>query len=182
MKDIGTKRKLHVVPLLEDENFVYNNAVITAEIAVAQAILDHPKALCDITAAVTGGGRIALSTVDKLIKLGCKKVLCFARNPKQLDRASYLGAYAYELPIGDRLSGVDIVFNTIPAPVIANEELLNLPKGAILYELASSSGFDLAFAVTSGIDSRSALGLPGKFAPMSAASLIWENSQKYLVL
>ena len=67
-------------------------------------------------------------------------------------------------------AGYDAVINTVPARIA---EPCDLPRGAIYIELASPPhGIDTDAARAAGIDVRLASGLPGKYAPASAAALI----------
>jgi dipicolinate synthase subunit A len=165
------KQSLKLVQLLSDEAFAMGNALITAEIAIGLAVLDAPVAIDDMVVAITGGGRIAQALVGRLACLGAK-VRLFARSETQRQAATALGASAYPFPAGMRLSGCDVLFNTAPSLVLASAELSMLPSHAILYELASQGGFPAEAAASLGLRAVAALGLPGKYSPMSAARLI----------
>ena len=70
---------------------------------------------------------------------------------------------------------LDFVVNTAPAPVISDALLKKLRPGTLLLELASSPGFDRDRAQTLGLRPLYAPGLPGQFAPESAAALYWDT-------
>ena len=56
--------------------------------------------------------------------------------------------------------------------VLTEELLRDLPRECVLLELASQPGFDRAAAEARGLTCVSALGLPGKAAPETAARAI----------
>ena len=170
------QKRLYVVQLLLCEEFVAANAAITAECAVGLCIADTAHCLADLNIAVFGGGRIAMQLVQRLVALGAKNVYLFARNSQQRQMAQLLGARAYPLPAQSRLALCDVVFNTAPAMVLTNDELAFLPRHAVLYELASAPGFSAPEAQRLGLKTVSAVGLPGKYAPESAAQLIWTHA------
>ena len=77
------------------------------------------------------------------------------------------GSFA-ELPA--RLAEADLVFNTVPAPVLGEAELSALRRGTPVIELASApGGADSEAAAHWGIRLINAPGLPGKEAPLTAA-------------
>ena len=81
--------------------------------------------------------------------------------------ASHRGSTAYA-----SMSSFDAVINTAPAQVLG--ELSALRDGCILLELASApGGLDPQAAQDGGMRYISAPGLPGKYAPVSAARLIY---------
>ena len=64
----------------------------------------------------------------------------------------------------------DLVFNTVPAPIIADEQLESCRAGCLVVELASApGGVDRQAAERHGIRLVAAPGLPGKTAPVSTA-------------
>jgi dipicolinate synthase subunit A len=169
--DLAGKRNLVLIQLLSDEAFTMGNAIITAEVAIGLAVLDAPMALVDMTVAITGGGRIAQALAGRLIALGAK-VRLIARSETQREAAISIGASAYGFPAGDHLEDCDVLFNTAPSLVVTESDLSKLPSHAILYELASQSGFPAEAAASFGLKAVLALALPGKYSPMSAARLI----------
>lgn len=71
------------------------------------------------------------------------------------------------------LDGCEVVFNTVPAPVLPEELLRRLPPEALVVELASApGGCDAAVAEAMGLRYRNAPGLPGKAAPRTAGEYL----------
>ena len=63
----------------------------------------------------------------------------------------------------------------MPAPILGQEVLEALREGTTLLELASSAGFDREAAGALGLRVLSAPGLPGRYAPETAARIYAET-------
>ena len=67
----------------------------------------------------------------------------------------------------------DIIFNTVPAPVISRQVLDELAPETLIIDLASEpGGTDFDYASKLGITVVHALGIPGKFAPRTAGEIL----------
>ena len=67
------------------------------------------------------------------------------------------------------IGSFDVIYNTVPAPVLAAETLAGVSGRTQLIDLASPPyGFDLTEARELGLDARRESGLPGRYCPMSA--------------
>lgn len=164
-----TRRR--VVELLRDEEFVLANAEITAEKALIYALSLCSAALSQSCVAVIGGGRIAMGLVKRLSALGAGRILVLCRSEAQRAAAAAYGAEAFPINT-DAVSEADIIYNTVPAEVLSNGTVDKIKSGTIMVELASKPGFSAERASSSGKRVIMASGLPGKYAPKSAALLI----------
>ena len=73
----------------------------------------------------------------------------------------------------DWLCSYDLVFNTVPAPVLGVEELAALKERALVIDLASRpGGVDMDAAAALGVRVIWALSLPGKVAPVTSGRYI----------
>ncbi len=159
---------------LKDETFTRQNAAVTAEIALALAILETPGCLAETNAAVLGGGRIGMGLVRRIAALGGKCAL-FARSEAQRQAAGKLGARCYPLAALPHEAGnFPLLFNTIPAPVVGPEAMDAFPPDARLYELASAPGGFTPEALARRAVTP-ALSLPGKYAPRACAGWMAEG-------
>ena len=149
------------------------NAVPTAEGAIAEAMARTGRTLHRSRCLVIGYGRIGKVLAQRLQGLGAQ-VTVSARRLSSLAWAEALGCAA--LPLGalrGRLGAVDLVFNTVPALVLDRGLLEELPKGAVLVDLASEpGGVDRPAAQALGLTAVWARGLPGRAAPETAAQVI----------
>ncbi len=148
------------IDLLQDPQYLAENAAITAHCAVKYALNTLPVVLPDCEALVIGWGRIGKCLADLLRRNGAK-VTVYAR--KECDRAM-LTALGYNTidTLGKDLVRHGVVFNTVP--------FMLLPEGCLSprqlkIDLASKPGIG-------GTDVIHARGLPNKDAPESSGMLI----------
>ena len=161
-----------VLDLLRDEDYLTRNAAITAECALRVADSLLPAVLPDTPALVIGWGRIGKCLAKLLTGLGCP-VTVAAR--KSADRAmlSALGYDAVDISqIPGILSGIRLLFNTAPAPILDSGTLAGYSR-CIKIDLASTPGLE-------GRDVVRARGLPGQYAPESSGRLIAKTIGRYL--
>ncbi len=79
------------------------------------------------------------------------------------------------------LENADIIFNTVPAPILGRKELSRLKKDCLIIDLASKpGGVDFDFAANLGLRVIWALSLPGKTAPISAGITIGKAIENIL--
>ena len=148
------------IDLLNDPQYVAENAAITAHCALKYIICNLPATVYDSSFLILGWGRIG-KCLARLLKSMGGAVTVYAR--KETDRAM-LTALGYDtLPSLDGdLSGFGVVINTAP--------IMLLPKGRLTgrqlkIDLASIPGIE-------GDDVIWARFLPGKDAPESSGKLI----------
>lgn len=78
--------------------------------------------------------------------------------------------------LAGRLSAFQLIFNTVPAPVLGAAELSSLSTGCLVIDLASLPGGISADAKQpAGCRLLHALSLPGRVAPLSAARAIHDT-------
>lgn len=166
---------LAVYDLLRRRDYTVGNAALTAEGAIALLLQESESSLLGSHILLTGWGRVASLLAPRLRSLGAY-VTVAAR--KAGDRATAealgLGSCRFE-ELGRILEDVDLVVNTVPAPVLSREHLDLLRPGTLLLELASEPGFDREAAAEKKLRPLYAPGLPGQFAPDAAAALIWDT-------
>ena len=138
------------------------NAAITAEAAVCFAQAHRDRVLTASRVLLLGFGRIGQALAFRLRALGVE-VTVYARRPESRALAAGMGCKAWAALPG-RVSGFDLVFNTVPAPV------LDAAPDCLTIELASAPG---GFRDASGVVPAS--GLPGKYAPRSAAEALFAS-------
>jgi len=158
---------ISVTDYYENESFLIQNAVLTAEGAIAIITEAVPVSVADLSVTVFGYGRCAAQLTRRLILLGAD-VSVVARAQYRLALAKADGATPFhpeEAPYA--LSRCDVAVNTVPAPVIGYNEARVLNNKPII-EIADKSG--VAEGVRANIIR--AAGLPGRFSPQSAGELI----------
>lgn len=150
------------------------NAVPTAEGAIAEAMNALDITLFGAKVLVTGGGRVSAALVPRLLALGAH-VTVMARRTEQ--RAYFYGMGAETIGFGDRsaFGGFDVIFNTVPAQIIDETALENAYNATIIDLASLPGGVDDAAAKRRGIRIIHALSLPGKVAPKTAGVIVLKS-------
>jgi len=149
------------------------NAIPTAEGAIQIAMEETPITLHNSNVIVLGYGRIGKVLSKMLYGIGAN-VHVEARNYSDLawiKNNGYIPIYLKELKT--YLPRMNVVFNTIPQIILNKELLKSIDVSCLIIDLASKpGGVDLEAAKELGLKGISALGLPGKVAPATAAMVI----------
>lgn len=130
---------------------------------------------------VIGYGRIGARLAGKLRALGAA-VQVSARSARDFARIAAAGMGALDTRcLAGRLGGFDLIFNTVPAPVLGSAELAGLSADCLIIDLASMPGGIAPDAgLPDGCRVLHALSLPGRVAPLSAARAIHETVRTIL--
>jgi len=140
--------------LLADEDFLLKNAKISAEGALFDIAHLIDYSYRDANVMVFGDGRVG-GYLRKFLDVYGAKVRFWS---KEKDLSPY-----------------NIIINTIPAQIIDKKMLGTISKKAIVYDLATIPGLDFNAAEELELSPVRALGIPGKYAPRSAAKLIYNT-------
>ncbi len=158
------------IDFLADEAFLVRNALLTAQAAVCAYLKQSFSALCDMHCVVMGYGRIG-RLLCRLLAAHGAKVTATARKDGDLELIRADGYNAlHTRDVADVLFAADVVWNTVPANVLAAHAFSSLRSGAQYIELASSPyGTDIEAAKKTGACVYLEQGLPGRYFPVSAA-------------
>jgi len=154
----------------DEESLILPGALATAEGAIALSITETQNMLQGQKALILGFGRIAKILAQKLAVLGVD-VTITARKAVDLHWANTLAYHTVALAdIDDHIQEFDLIFNTVPHPILDFRKLVFLKPNALCIELASKPyGIDLKSAENLGVHTILAESLPGKVAPNSMA-------------
>jgi dipicolinate synthase subunit A len=166
-----------VIYYYKDEAFTQYNALLTAEALISLLMQTLPCALDGAEIGVAGYGRIGSVFARYLTALGAK-VTVFARRPETRLQAEKEGITALSFEeLRNRCGLFRTLVNTVPAPVLGREALMNLPRECVLIEVAGAPyGIEEAAAEELGFTYIPAPGLPGKYAPESAGAAIADTA------
>lgn len=166
---------VQVIDYMKDESLAIQNAVPTAEGALAAAMERMSVTLHGTSCLVIGFGRIGKLLAHDLAALGAHVSV----SARRFDDIAWIDALGYEPLHTARLSGhlgdFRVVFNTVPSMVLHKALLRELRTDCVLLELASRPGIDADAARTLGLEYFRAGGLPGKAAPETAAIALKET-------
>jgi len=154
------------------EEVTVANAAVTAEAALQVAMERLERSLLGMDCLVLGFGRIGKLLCQRLNGLGAR-VTATARTPEDL---AWIRAFGWEALHTGVLDGAlerfSVVFNTIPAPVLGEPLLRQLPDSCLCIDLASRQGIDPAAAERLGVTAVWARALPGRLKPRAAAEIL----------
>ncbi len=174
MMDECCGRGIRFVDYMQSEEIASRNAVATAEGAIAEALQAGVVSIHGSRSLVVGYGRCGEVLADKLVSLKAR-VSVMERSAERRARAQAMGclAMSFEEPHG--LSEYDFIFNTVPAPVLTASFLERLSPEAVIIDIASKpGGVDFEYCRKKGTHAKLCPGLPGKYAPKSAAKILLE--------
>lgn len=162
------------IDLLEDPEYLAENARITAYCALKHAMNHLPVILWQCPVLVIGWGRIGKCLAQLLSNLGAS-VTVGAR--KETDRAM-LRALGYDAldtdSLGNSLARFRLIFNTVPKMLLSKDSMSNCQSDCAKFELASLPGMDAPDVIP-------VKGLPGKDAPESSGQLIARTALRLLI-
>ncbi len=164
---------LRLQEILNRDDVAIYNSIPTAEGAVMMAIQNTDFTIHGSRCAVLGFGRTGMTMARTLQGMGAK-VKVGARRPAHIARITEMGFTPFTMDeMIYHVSDLDLVFNTIPAKVITKEVIEELPRWAVIIDLASSpGGTDFQYAEKKGIKALLAPGLPGIVAPKTAGQIL----------
>ena len=183
--NFARSHSIKLIDYAKNEEFLLENAAITAEAAVSLVMGEGKETLADKNIAVCGYGRIGMLLSGLLKALGCS-VTVAARSASARRKAEREGFLVIPIAeLAECVKTADIVFNTVPARIMDMTVLKEASKSCRFIELASHpGGFDLNAAQELCLNIEAAPGLPGKYAPFSAAKVIKKvilNSMEELI-
>ncbi len=173
LREMAGSRGLTLCDYLDREELAVANAVPTVEGALQIAMEQLNITLHGSQALVLGYGRLGRLLSHRLAALGAD-VTVSARSWGDL---AWIHAYGHSGlftgGLDGHLEGYDLLVNTIPAPVLGEEQLGQLSPGCLVIDLASRpGGVDRTAAERLGVKVIWALSLPGRTAPVTAARVI----------
>ena len=161
--------------LTRDEDFLLQNAYLTAEAAVVRMAAGG-KALTGARVAVVGVGRIGRQLIGILRAMGAE-VLAASTSIEKRAEARLMGCRTIDTGnLALALPQVDYLFSTPAHPVLGREELAACRPGVRIMDLASPPyGVDLAAAAELGLDAVREGSLPGRYCPESAGEVLFRK-------
>jgi dipicolinate synthase subunit A len=182
LKKLCSAHNIQLIELLDRDDVAIYNSIPTAEGALMMAIQNTDITIHGSACMVLGLGRTGQTMARTLKGLGAK-VLVGVRRPEHFARAWESGFTPfYVSELATQVTGVDLLFNTIPTMIVTAQIIANMPHRAVIIDLASKpGGTDFRFAEKRGVKAILAPGLPGIVAPKTAGRII-ANTVSQLIL
>lgn len=180
---ILTERGIRYLDFMEDEVVMEENAIATAEGAIAELIRNCPYNMEGSKIIVAGYGCCGKAIAKKLGALGAR-VTVLARRSEVRKQAKQDGFYAVDFAFGpEEAMGAVMLVNTVPAPVVTKLMIRELPRDAYILDIASNpGGTDFACAKESGISADLVLGIPGRFSPKASAYILARAMERFTLV
>ena len=162
---------------------VEGNAYITAEATVAEVLRYSAYSIQNQKILVTGYGCCGLRIAKMFKNLGAD-VTVAARREAVREQIVKDGLKACDFSeMGNLISEMHTVINTVPAQVITGELIRKLSVDSLIIDIASKpGGTDFEAASRHGITAKLSLGLPGIYTTTSSAKLLKDAIYKYAPL
>lgn len=166
-------RGIRCYDYMKNERVAIYNSIATAEGTILEMLANHPANIHGNHCLVTGYGRCARTLADRLQGLHGQVTVC-ARSEKDREDAKTHGYQAIPFAsLSDCIHKYEYIINTVPSLVIPKEVMARVSRDSLVVDIASvPGGVDFQAAKKMGIPVIHALGLPGKYAPKSAAQLL----------
>ena len=169
-------KQVDYLNLMQSEEFVLKNAILTAEGTLADMIFYTPKSIFENRILILGGGRVAKAVACLLCRIGIRFDISM-RNPEKLLEAELVAdnQVLWE-EFKSKLKDYDIVINTIPQKLFDENDIEKFKENSCVFELASKQCLeDLKIKNFSYILCPA---LPSKYTPESAGELIVDEIMK----
>lgn len=153
------------VDFLKDEEYLAENAYITAECALDAALPYMRITLRRCPVLILGWGRIGKCLAELLKAIGAS-VTVAARKKSDLAMLHALGYDTADIAfLSSSLPHYRLIFNTIPAPILTHDAMALCSPNCVKVDLASTPGMDDDDVII-------ARGLPGLHMSESSGNLI----------
>lgn len=173
LKKIFKEKHIPYYDFMEMEEVAVENAIATAEGAIAEALLASPRNLHKSNCLVLGYGRCGKILADRL--LGMKAYVSVAVRKEWV--GSFADAYGYESIRLEKLcksiGKFDFIFNTIPALILDKDKIEQTKPEVVVIDLASGPG-GTDFEACCKLERKALLctSLPGMYAPQTSANIL----------
>ncbi|OYD09492.1 dipicolinate synthase subunit DpsA [Paludifilum halophilum] len=181
LKNLCDENAVRFIELLKRDDVAIYNSIPTVEGAVMMAIQHTDITIHGSTCTVLGLGRVGMTLARTLYALGAR-VRAGVHRADHYARAVEMGLepfFTEELP--RQVQDVDLLCNTVPAPVVTDKVLSRMPHSAVIIDLASKpGGVDFRFAEKRGIKAILAPSLPGIVASKTAGRILAQTITRLL--
>lgn len=173
LRRVFSRANIPLREIMEDDAVAVPNASLTAEGTLYSLMKRSKISVKEQYIGIFGWGRCGKACAKLFLALG-SRVTVFCRDPKDLTEGRREGFdLRFYSGMAAVLPKVNVLINTVPAPIIDESVLVLLPREALLFDLASvPGGVDAKKAAEMEREIISLPGLPGRYAPVSAGRIL----------
>jgi len=173
LREVCARQRVELVEFLKLDDVAIYNSIPTAEGALMLGIQHTDITIHGSNCMVLGFGRTGMTMARVLQGMGAR-VKVGVRRREHFARAWEMGFLPFDMSeLEQNARDVDLVYNTVPAPVLTAQVLSRMPHTAVVIDLASKpGGTDFRYAEKRGIKAILAPSLPGLVAPKTAGRII----------
>ena len=179
--DRAKKYDIQIIDLLKREDLLIKNAIPTSEGALKIAIEETDVTLHDSNMMIIGYGRIGKILAGMLRGIGAN-VFAVVNSDESAAAAKSAGHTAIHFTdLNEHLKYANVIFNTVPKTLLDKSNMKDIPKNTLIIDLASPPyGVDVNSWRDFGLKVLYASSLPGKVAPVTTATYIWDTVKRIL--
>lgn len=169
-----------VKDFMKMDDIAIQNAVATAEGAIAEAIFMSNEVIHGQEVLVLGYGRCAEVLADKLKGMAAN-VTVMARREEARSRAWTFGNAVRAFDELEDLEKYHYIFNTVPELCITRDWIDRLNRYCCVVDIASKpGGVDFDYCSKKGIRAKLCGSLPGRYAPKTSGELLARKIESIL--
>ncbi|MBQ3047986.1 MAG: hypothetical protein IJD48_03115 [Clostridia bacterium] len=170
--NIFNTKKITYLNLMKDEDFVFKNAILTAEGMLCDLILYTKKSIFDTKILLLGGGRVSKAVGVLFNKLGLNFDISMRNNEKLIECQLVTKNLVRWTDFKNLLKNYDVVINTIPSQIFNQDDVNKFKDNCIVFELASVKCLQNVVFERFGYVLCPAL--PSKYTPQTAGELVYQ--------
>lgn len=179
LEELSVQYHFHYLALLDEEDFVMKNSILTAEGLISYMIMHRRYPLYESKICILGFGHCAKPIIEYLVAMKAIVSVAVRKEDYQKD-IEEMGAIYSHLSDLD-LSKIDILINTIPFVVIKENEIDKANKRMMIIDIASYPyGIDHHYALSKGFNSQILSSLPCKYAYGYAGKMVADEIERKL--
>lgn len=168
--DAARAKGAEVFDLALDEDFLLENADLTALCALGVFLGTAERSPRDASVGIVGYGRIGKRLTNLFLYLGAHVRVYTSRENTRIDLCEYGVATALSCESAD-LSGLDLLINTAPAKIFPKE---HIPDGLRVIDLASGDNFP-------GMSVEKYPSVPARMLPYSAGRAWGRAIERFVI-
>lgn len=167
------KKNINYINIMKNENFVVENAKLTAEGVLSLLINSTEKSIYENKILIMGSGRVGLAIASLFNKLNLSTDLAIFHNDKFAVASFYCNNVVFENELKNALKSYDVVINTVPFKILSESHLENIKENSVILEVASVNCLEKDL-LNNKIKYILAPALPQAYSAKSAAKIMLE--------